>query len=152
VFASHAVHGAAGHAVDHAADTTMEWILAGCSLALGILGLVVGYVVYTKKLSVADTFRNLGGGFMHRVLLNKYYVDELYEAVFLRPGFRLSKDILWKGVDAGFIDGILVTGSALVVYLTGSILRIFQNGMVRFYAWSFTIGAAAFFLYISFSG
>jgi NADH-quinone oxidoreductase subunit L len=152
VFAGHAAHGAAGHAVGHAADTTMEWILAGCSLALGILGLVVGYVVYMKKLSVAETFRNLGGGFMHRVLLNKYYVDELYEAVFLRPGFRLSKDILWKGVDSGFIDGIIVTGSALVVYLTGSILRIFQNGMVRFYAWSFTIGAAAFFLYISFSG
>ncbi len=158
VFTQHAVHGATAahaaveHATAHAADTTMEWILAGCSLALGILGLVVGYVVYTKKLNVADTFKNIGGGFMHRVLLNKYYVDEAYEAIFLRPGFKLSKDILWKGVDAGFIDGILVTGSALVVYLTGSILRIFQNGMVRFYAWSFTIGAAAFFLYLSFSG
>jgi len=130
----------------------MEWILAGCSLALGILGLVVGYVVYTKKLSLADTFKNMGGGFMHRVLLNKYYVDELYEMVFLRPGFKISKDVLWKGVDAGFIDGILVTGSALVVYLTGSIIRIFQNGLVRFYAWSFAIGAAVFFLYLSFSG
>ncbi len=147
-----AVHGGVHAAAGHAADTTMEWILAGCSLALGILGLVVGYVVYTKKLNVADAFKNLGGGFMHRVLLNKYYVDEAYEAIFLRPGFKLSKDVLWKGVDAGFIDGILVTGSALVVYLTGSILRIFQNGMVRFYAWSFAIGASAFFLYLSFSG
>ncbi len=143
---------AAGHAAAAHANTTLEWILAGCSVALGVLGLVLGYIVYTRKLSVAEAFRNLGGGFLHKVLLNKYYVDEGYEAVFLRPGFKLSKDILWKGVDAGFIDGILVTGSALVVYLTGSIMRIFQNGMVRFYAWSFTIGAAAFFLYLSFSG
>ncbi len=147
-----ATHGAVHAAAGHAADTTMEWILASCSLALGVLGLVLGYIVYTKKLSVADTFKNLGGGFMHRVLLNKYYVDELYEMVFLRPGFKISKDVLWKGVDAGFIDGILVTGSALVVYLTGSIIRIFQNGLVRFYAWSFAIGAAVFFLYLSFSG
>ncbi len=158
VFASHAAHGshgataaAAGHAAAAHANTTLEWILAGCSLALGILGLVLGYVVYTKKISVADKFKNLGGGFMHKVLLNKYYVDEGYEAAFLRPGFKLSKDILWKGVDAGFIDGLLVNGSALVVYLTGSILRIFQNGKVRFYAWSFTLGAAAFFIYFSFS-
>ncbi len=163
VFAGTASHGAAGHAVaGHAAaagheaaahaNATLEWILAGCSFALGLLGLAVGYIVYTKKLNVADAFKNLGGGFMHKVLLNKYYVDEAYEAVFLRPGFKLSKDILWKAVDVGVINGWLVEGSAMVVFLVGSVARIFQNGMVRFYAWSFTIGAAAFFLYLSFSG
>jgi len=143
-----AAHGAAAH---HA-DTTMEWILAACSLALGILGLVIGYVVYSKKISVADTFRNLGGGWLHRILLNKYYVDEAYEATFIRPGYFLGKKILWKGVDAGFIDGLLVNGSALLVYMVGSVVRVLQNSMVRFYAWCFTIGAAVFFLYLSFSG
>ena len=38
------------------------------------------------------------------------------------------------------IDGLLVTGSAFAVSATGSFLRLFQNGLVRFYAWSFTIG------------
>ncbi|PID78805.1 NADH-quinone oxidoreductase subunit L [bacterium DOLJORAL78_65_58] len=169
VFASHAAvahhgaevahHGAAAaHAAGHAAaghahhDTTMEWILAACSLALGILGLLAGYVVYSRKISVADTFRNLAGGRLHRILLNKYYVDEAYEAVFIRPGYFLGKKILWKGVDAGFIDGLLVNGSALLVYMVGSLVRVLQNSMVRFYAWCFTIGAAVFFLYLSFSG
>jgi len=55
-------------------------------------------------------------------------------------------------VDAGLIDGLLVNGSALVVAITGSVLRLFQNGMVRFYAWSFTIGVTVFVLYLSFSG
>ncbi len=140
---------AAGEAIH---DTTMEWILAGASLAWGLFGLVMGWVVYMKKTSVADTFRNLGGGFPHKVLLNKYYVDEGYEKAILRPGYRLSKSFLWKFVDAGVIDGLLVTGSAFAVSATGSFLRLFQNGLVRFYAWSFTIGVTVFVLYLSFSG
>ena len=143
-------HGATGHAAGHA-DTTMEWILAGASLVWGLLGLAVGWFVYMKKTDLAETCRTLGGGFVHRVLLNKYYVDEAYEAVILRPGFALSKNVLWKGVDAGLIDGLLVNGSALTVAITGALLRIFQNGMIRFYAWSFTIGVTVFVLYLSFS-
>jgi len=142
-----------GHAAGEAVhDTMMEWILAGASLAWGLLGLGLGYLVYMKKISIATSFRNLAGGVPHRILLNKYYVDEAYEGTFIRPGYRLSKNILWKVVDAGLIDGLLVNGSALVVAMTGSMLRLFQNGMVRFYAWSFTIGVTVFVLYLSFSG
>ena len=161
-----AAHGVVTHAMEtagaiatsgHAAgetmhDTTMEWILAGASLAWGLIGLGVGYFVYQKKISIATSLRNLGGGPPHKILLNKYYVDEAYEGTFIRPGYRLSKNVLWKIVDAGLIDGLLVNGSALVVAITGSILRLFQNGMVRFYAWSFTLGVTVFVLYLSFSG
>ena len=151
--AGHAVAAGAHEAASHAAhDTTMEWILAGASLAWGILGLLLGYFVYARRVSLAESLRKLGGGFPHKVLLNKYYVDEGYEAVFIRPGFKLSNTFLWKFVDAGVIDGLLVNGSALVVAILSSVLRIFQNGMIRFYAWSFTIGVAVFVLYLSFSG
>ena len=142
-------HATAGHG-SH--DATMEWILAGASLAWGILGLLLGYFIYGRRISIAESLRKLGRGFPHKVLLNKYYVDEGYEAVFIRPGFKLSKTVLWKVVDAGVIDGLLVNGSALVVAVLGSVLRIFQNGNIRFYAWSFTIGVAVFVLYLSFSG
>jgi NADH-quinone oxidoreductase subunit L len=148
-------HGAAaGHDVAHAGghDTTMEWILAGASLLWGLLGLALGYFVYMKKTDVAESVRNLGGGWLHRILLNKYYVDEAYDGAFIRPGFAFSRNILWKGVDAGLIDGLLVNGSALTVAIFGSIIRIFQNGMIRFYAWSFTIGVTVYVLYLSFSG
>ena len=158
--AADTAHGAAAHAADtHGAeashgshDTTMEWILATASFLWGLLGLAVGWVVYMRKAVIADTLRKSGGGFMYRVLHNKYYVDELYEAVFIRPGFRLSRDVLWKTIDAGLIDNFLVMRSALVTLLAGSVLRIFQNGMVRFYAWSISIGLAVFVIYLSFSG
>ncbi len=148
--AGHAAGPAASHAMAH--DTTMEWILAGASLAWGLLGLGLGYFVYMKKISIATSLRKMAGGFPHKVLLNKYYVDEAYEGTFIRPGYLLSKKVLWKIVDAGMIDGLLVNGSALTVAITGSMLRLFQNGMVRFYAWSFTIGVTVFVLYLSFSG
>ncbi|MGD9549048.1 MAG: NADH-quinone oxidoreductase subunit L [Candidatus Krumholzibacteriia bacterium] len=150
--AAAAAHGAAHAAGQAAHDTTMEWILAGASLAWGLLGLTVGYFVYSRRTGIADGFRNLAGGFFYRLLLNKYYVDEAYDAAFIRPGYRLSRTVLWKGVDAGLIDGLLVNGSAIAVYLVGSVLRLFQNGAIRFYAWSFTLGVAVFALYLGFSG
>ncbi|MCP4570730.1 MAG: NADH-quinone oxidoreductase subunit L [bacterium] len=148
--AADAAHGAAADAVHH--DTTMEWILAGASLAWGILGLLLGWLVYARRLGVAEGARRLAGGFPYRLLEHKYYVDEAYEATFIRPGYRLSKTVLWKWIDAGLIDGILVNGSALVVAVVGSVVRLFQNGMVRFYAWSITVGVTVFVLYLCFSG
>jgi NADH-quinone oxidoreductase subunit L len=64
----------------------------------------------------------------------------------------LSKTVLWKGVDAGVIDGLLVNGTALVVAVVGSLLRLLQNGLVRFYAWSFSVGVAVFVVYLSLRG
>jgi len=148
---AHGATGVAAHGAEHA-DTTMEWVLAGASLAWGLIGLGLGYLVYARKIGLAETVQKLGGGWPHKILLNKYYVDEAYEGAFIRPGFRLSKSVLWKVVDVGLIDGLLVNGSALVVAVVGSVLRLFQNGLIRFYAWSFTIGVAVFVLYLSFSG
>ena len=130
-----------GHDAAHAAhDTTMEWILAGASLLWGLIGLGLGYFVYMKRINIATSLRKMAGGVPHRILLNKYYVDEAYEGAFIRPGYLLSKNVLWKIVDKILINGLLVEGSALVVAITGTTLRLFQNGMVRFYAWCFTIG------------
>ncbi|MBK7770165.1 MAG: NADH-quinone oxidoreductase subunit L [bacterium] len=145
-----AAHGAAeAHGGGHVA---LERGLAAASLAWGLLGLTLGFIVYSRRTKVADAVRGLAGGWPYRVLLNKYYVDEAYQGAFIRPGFRLSKTVLWKGVDAGVIDGLLVNGSALVVAVIGSLLRLLQNGLVRFYAWSFTVGVAVFVVYLSLKG
>ncbi len=55
-------------------------------------------------------------------------------------------------MDAGLIDGLLVNGTGFAVAIVAAVLRLFQNGMIRFYAWSITIGLAVFVLYLSFSG
>ncbi|MFO7653945.1 MAG: NADH-quinone oxidoreductase subunit L [Candidatus Krumholzibacteriia bacterium] len=158
-------HGAAGgaHAVPDAAHgpatvahaehgpATWEWILAGASLLWGLLGLTLGYWIYRNRVDLAERLRGLAGGNVHRVLLNKYYVDEAYEAAVVQPGFRLSRTVLWKWIDAGFIDGLLVNGSAFFVAITGSVLRLMQNGLVRFYAYTFALGLTVFVLYLTFS-
>jgi len=148
-----AAHGAeaAAHGGGHG-DVALERGLAAASLVWGLLGLSLGFLVYSRRTKVADGMRNLAGGWPYRILLNKYYVDEAYDGAILRPGFRLSKTVLWKGVDAGVIDGLLVNGSALVVAVVGSLLRLLQNGLVRFYAWSFTVGVAVFVVYLSLKG
>jgi NADH-quinone oxidoreductase subunit L len=146
-----AAHGAADHAAGHG-HVALERGLAAASLAWGLLGLSLGYLVYSRRTKVADTMRDLAGGWPYRILLNKYYVDEAYDGAIIRPGFRLSRTVLWKGIDAGVIDGLLVNGSALVVAVVGSLLRLLQNGLVRFYAWSFTVGVAVFVVYLSLKG
>jgi NADH-quinone oxidoreductase subunit L len=153
-------HGAAaaghgGEALAHGGghgQVALERGLAAASLVWGLLGLSLGFLVYSRRTKVADSMRNLAGGWPHRILLNKYYVDEAYDGAILRPGFRLSKTVLWKGVDAGVIDGLLVNGTALVVAVVGSLLRLLQNGLVRFYAWSFSVGVAVFVVYLSLRG
>ena len=147
-----AAHGAVvAHGGGHG-NVALERGMAAASLAWGLLGLSLGYLVYSRRTKVADTVRGLAGGWPYRVLLNKYYVDEAYDGAFIRPGYRLSKAVLWKTIDAGVIDGLLVNGAALVVAVTGSLLRLLQNGLVRFYAWSFTVGVAVFVVYLSLKG
>jgi NADH-quinone oxidoreductase subunit L len=72
-------------------------------------------------------------------LLNKYYVDEIYDFVIVRPVGYLSSGLLWRGIDAGLIDGT-VNGVGLVVRGWSAVLRRLQTGSVRAYAMSFFAG------------
>ena len=136
----------------HAEEVKTEWTLASLSLVWVLLGLLIGSWIYIKRLDLADGLRRLAGGVPHRILENKYYVDEAYEASIVKPGFAFSRTVLWKAVDTGLIDGLLVNGTAVGVAICSSLLRLFQNGMVRFYAWVFTAGMALFMIYLTFSG
>jgi len=139
-----AAHGVAAHG---AAST--EWLLAAASLSLALLGLYAGFRAYAGRATLAGKLHAFAGGRPHRVLLNKYYVDEGYEASLVRPGYALSDRVLFRAVDTGLIDGLLVNGSALLVSITSALLRLFQNGKLRFYAYVFALGAAAFVLYLA---
>jgi NADH-quinone oxidoreductase subunit L len=86
------------------------------------------------------------------LLANKWYVDEIYDAAILRPLHRLAAVVCFRWVDRGIIDGLLVSGSAVGVAITGSVLRLLQNGLVRFYAFVFAVGIAVFAVYLTISG
>ncbi len=76
---------------------------------------------------------------MHRLLLNKYYVDELYDALIVQPIKRTSERALWRVVDAGVIDGA-VNGAGSFVNGASAILRRLQTGSMRAYALSVFVG------------
>ncbi len=75
-----------------------------------------------------------------RVLLAKYYIDELYNGAVVRPLVWFSRTVLWKGVDAGAIDGAGVNGSARLARGLGMVGSWFQTGQVGTYVFVFVIG------------
>jgi NADH-quinone oxidoreductase subunit L len=88
--------------------------------------------MYVAKPGMADSFaRSMGG--LYKLVYNKYFVDELYDAAVVKPTVNGSRVVLWKGVDAGLIDGI-VNGVGSMSQGVGGILRRLQSGNVRSYA------------------
>jgi NADH-quinone oxidoreductase subunit L len=129
---------AAGEAHD---DTALELSLMGLSTLVAFAGIGLATMLYLRRpgaaASLANRFRAA-----HGLLLNKYYVDELYEAVIVQPVRRLSTGVLWRVVDAGVVDGI-VNGVGLAVRGWSAVLRRLQTGSVRAYAMSMFLAAVA---------
>jgi NADH-quinone oxidoreductase subunit L len=78
--------------------------------------------------SLAGAFRGL-----YTTLLNKFYVDEIYDAAVVTPVVGGSRWVLWKGTDAGLIDGA-VNGVGSLARGVGGVLRQLQSGNIRSYA------------------
>jgi len=137
----------AGAATAAAAEGGAEAVHASAGTELGLMGLSVGIALagifiarsfFLKNPASADAMAARFAG-AHRVLLNKYYVDELYNAVVVQPIKRLSTTALWRVADAGVIDGT-VNAVGLVVRGWSAVLRRLQTGSVRAYAMSFFLG------------
>jgi NADH-quinone oxidoreductase subunit L len=79
---------------------------------------------------------------LHRLLVNKYWVDEIYDAAVVQPARALAERGLWKGVDVRVIDGA-VNGVGAAVSGGSEALRRIQNGSVRVYAASLFLGVVA---------
>jgi NADH-quinone oxidoreductase subunit L len=86
---------------------------------------------------------------LHALLANKYYIDEVYDALIVRPLVRISDAVLYRTVDAGAIDGVAVNGSARLVQLVASGgLRWLQSGLAQGYVASMLAGTAAILWYL----
>jgi NADH-quinone oxidoreductase subunit L len=116
--------------------------LTGWPVIVGILGLLVAWWFYIKN---PDAPKRLAQSIhaLYLLLLNKYYVDEIYAALIVRPLLWISTNVLWHGVDQGLIDGI-VNGSARVARESGGKIRELQSGNTRSYATWVVIGAVGF--------
>jgi NADH-quinone oxidoreductase subunit L len=117
-----------------------EFFLVGAAVAIGIAGLLVGWwaTLRRRTLPAAESPADTG---LARLLLRKYYVDELYDAAVVRPLVWLSRIILWRGVDQGIVDGAAVNGTARVSRGLGWLGSRLQTGQVGVYIVLFLVGA-----------
>ncbi|HEV2176726.1 MAG TPA: NADH-quinone oxidoreductase subunit L [Terriglobia bacterium] len=122
-------------------------VLMLISLAAALLGIGLAYWFYLASPEIperiAESFRGV-----YRTLVNKYYVDEFYNWLVVRPLRVGSETLLWKDVDAGLIDGGLVEGTAAATAGAGNILRRMQSGNLRSYAAWVLVGAVVWLGYV----
>jgi NADH-quinone oxidoreductase subunit L len=121
-------------------DGSTEFLLVAAAVLIGVVGLVAGFRVTLSRrvLPAAESPPDTGFAL---VLNRKYYVDEIYDALVVRPLAWFSRVVLWRGVDQGVIDGLAVNGSAWTSRLVGGGLRLLQTGHVGVYVVLFLVGA-----------
>ncbi len=117
---------------------TIDYFLIIISVVIAAAGIYLAITWYLKKPEVPRTLANRFSG-VYKVLSNKYYVDELYDAAIVNPIERGSRKMLWRGVDVGLIDGI-VNGIAKVIAVISKYGRLVQVGVVQGYAVVFVFG------------
>ncbi len=119
-------------------NTSLELGLMAVSVGLAALSALVAWHMYAGKGKhlpgqIAERIRPL-----YTLVFNKYYVDELYAAIIVRP-IKAFARFSWRVIDDGLIDGVLVNGPANLVHLTGRVVRLFTTGDVQRYAF-FVLG------------
>jgi NADH-quinone oxidoreductase subunit L len=132
--------GLAVAAESHAAEAeeVLELTLMGVSSAIAVAGILIAFAIWVRRRVIAERFAETYPG-LHRLLLNKYYVDELYDASVVQPIKAISRDGLWRVFDVNVIDG-LVNGAGRAVNTGAATLRRLQTGSVRAYAGSIFVG------------
>jgi NADH-quinone oxidoreductase subunit L len=129
-----------GHstAAAHQEGLGLELGLMALSVAVALAGIYLAYQFYLAKAGAADRLATRLRG-LYNLLVHKYYVDEIYEALFVRPLNWLSEKFFWKIFDVKLIDGT-VNGTATLFGGIASVLRRWQTGIVQNYAVTFVLG------------
>jgi NADH-quinone oxidoreductase subunit L len=117
-----------------------EFLLIAAAVLIGAAGLLAGYRATSgrRTLPAAEAPDDIG---FARVLNRKYYIDEIYDALVVRPVVWLSRVVLWKGVDQMAVDGAAVNGTARISRGLGWLGSRLQTGQVGVYVVLFLAGA-----------
>ena len=142
----HGAATAAGSSAGHAISATTEWGLMLSSVAIGLLGLGAAWRFYATESAIpARITSSLGAAY--RLAADRFRIDELYQAVILRP-FRFLCAFS-EAVDRFVID-LTVNVVGIVIEILGHMLKLFQTGSVRAYALSFFVGVVALLSWLLF--
>jgi NADH-quinone oxidoreductase subunit L len=113
-------------------------MLMALSTGIALAGIgIASYFWLRNRKAAASVARSATP--VYTLLLNKYYVDEIYNALIVQPIKHASTLVLWRGADAGLIDGA-VNGMGSAVRGSSVTLRRVQTGSIRAYAGSLFLG------------
>jgi NADH-quinone oxidoreductase subunit L len=136
--------------VERAKQEPSETFLAIVSVGVALCGFLLAWFLYHQRPElperIATSFSSL-----YQAVLNKYWIDELYAWIFVKPLIAISSIIFWRGIDQGVIDGT-VDGSAATARELSDEVRQMQSGNVRSYAGWVAVGATAVIVYMVWVG
>jgi NADH-quinone oxidoreductase subunit L len=129
----------------HHASLSLELFLMAFSVAVAVTGILVARYFYYTRPDAAKEMAAKEGLIktVYTTLQNKYYIDELYDAMIVKPAVSISRNFLWKFFDVKIIDGF-ANGIASFFMKLSSVLRKSQTGLVRNYALAMVLGVVFF--------
>jgi NADH-quinone oxidoreductase subunit L len=128
----------------------MEWLLMAVSVGMAGVGLLVARSFYLKNPALPERLQSRYRA-LYTTLLNKYWIDEIYDTLFVQPVKIVSTYLLWKFCDVVLIDGV-VNGTGQIIARSGRILRRLQSGSTRSYAAWILFGAVVVVFYFGLFG
>ena len=132
----------------HAIERSTELWMAASAVAIALAGTGLAWLLYIRKPGVPGWLAAQLSSF-YRTLLNKFYVDEFYDAVIVRPLVAVSDRVLFRIVDARLIDGIGVDGTARGIRaIAANGLKYAQSGLTQSYVFFMIVGAMAIVGYL----
>jgi NADH-quinone oxidoreductase subunit L len=120
-------------------STSLEYSLVGLAVLIAVGGIALAIARLKPERLVPKREAAPEEGF-EKVLVNKYYVDEIYDKTIVRPVVGTSRSLLWRGIDVGLIDGLGVNGSAYFARFVGWVGSQLQSGQLGTYAWVLALG------------
>jgi NADH-quinone oxidoreductase subunit L len=130
----------------HPSTATLIFLML-VTTAVALAGIAWAWLLYVRQPELLPRIAATAGR-LHDVLWNKYWIDELYEALILRP-YRMASRFCWKAIDATIIDGI-VDGVGAAVATSSLVWRRLQTGNVQHYAMGMVVGGIAVVSYYFF--
>ena len=129
---------------------TLHWAIPYVPTVMMAIGFAVAWQFYIRRPDLPDSLAKQHDG-LYQFLLNKWYFDELYDLIFVRPALWIGR-VLWKGGDGRIIDGLGPDGvSARVLDVTRNVVRL-QTGYLYHYAFAMLIGIAGLITWFMFAG
>jgi len=142
--------GATAEGAGEVSSSGTEWLLMGISVLVAFSGAGLAWILYISKPYLPQKIAD-GLGSFYQAVVNKYYVDEFYAKLFVKPVIDGSTTILWQGVDRKVIDDTVNNAADGALHVSDEV-RHMQSGNLRSYAGWIAAGSAVVIAYMIWLG